>query len=189
MKRSLLLLTAVAALGISTANGAPHRFTSADGSKTLDATLIDYNATKGTVQLRIAGGRAITAPLNAFSEKDTEFVKQSSQKLAIARSLMLDIRTSEDEKVETKTSNAKIEKKNSGFSLHFRNNGFVPLDGITAKYRIYYSKDRDKGGKEQMVEDGSIQLSSLGPGETEDLKTEKIELEKVKPIVVCIGGT
>ena len=189
MKRSFLLLAAVSVLGLSSANGAPHQFTSADGSKTLDATLISYDATKGTIQLRISGGRAITAPLNAFSEKDIEYVKQSSQRLAIARSLMVDIRTSADKEVETKTNTAKVEKQNSGFSLNFRNNGFVPLDGVTAKYRIFYHQDQDKGGKLDKTQDGTIQLSSLGPRESEMVKTEKVELTTVKPSIVCVGGT
>ena len=46
-----------------------------------------------------------------------------------------------------------------------------------------------KGGKLEKTQDGTIQLSSLGPRETEMVKTEKVELTTVKPSIVCVGGT
>ena len=182
MKRSFLILAAAFGLGIGSASSEVHRFTSADGQKTLDATLVGYDATKGTIQIRPNGGRTITAPLSAFSEEDAKYVKESSQRLAISRNLWVDIKSDESETSETKSTTAKTKKLTSGFKVKFMNNSFVPMDGVQAKYRIFYNEDQAKGGKVAKVKDGTINLDELSPQQAETHETASVELVKVRPV-------
>lgn len=185
MKKLFLLSAAVSLLGVGGSFAGSHTFTSADGSKQIEATVLGYDAAKKTVQMRIVGGRTITAPLSAFSKEDSEYVMAAQQRLEVGRRMSVNISGDDAEPVETKTTAAKTKRLKSGFKVDFRNNGTVPMDGVVAKYRIFYYEDLVKGGKADKFKDGELTLSALKPRETVEMETDKVDLVTVRAQAAC----
>ncbi len=185
MKRVLLQLLAVSVFLVGWARGETHVFVSADGSKKLEATLLGYDAGAGIVEIRVKGGAAMKAPLSAFSKEDADYVAAAQQRLEVGRRMAVNVSGDEGEPVETKTAAARTKKLASGFKVNFRNNGTVPMEGVTAKYRIFYYEDLVKGGKADKFKDGELALSALKPQESVDLETEKVDLVTVRAQPAC----
>ena len=180
-----MALVGVSLLGVGGVGAETHTFTSADGSKKLEATLLAYDAGAKTIQIRIEGGRTIDAPVSAFSSEDAEYVMAAAQRLEVGRRMGVRISGDDAEAVETKTAAAKTKKLSSGFKVNFRNNGTVPMEGVTAKYRIFYYEDLVKGGKADKFKDGELTLSALQPRDAVDLETDKVDLVTIRAQAAC----
>jgi hypothetical protein len=59
-------------------NAAARTWTSADGSKTFEGELTNYDATSGQVTVSMAGGKSITFAQAMLSEEDIAFLKENS---------------------------------------------------------------------------------------------------------------
>ncbi|NIP92579.1 MAG: hypothetical protein GWO24_03555, partial [Akkermansiaceae bacterium] len=64
-------------------------FTSADGNKSFEGRLIDYDSRKGTVVVR-KGMRNMKFDLTLLSAGDIEYVKENANVLAAANAIRLD---------------------------------------------------------------------------------------------------
>ena len=83
MKRTLITLFTCAVLGMPAMALEKRTFTSADGAKTFEGRLTDYDGKRGTVTVR-KGMRNITFKLTVLSEKDIEYVKEHGNAVAAA---------------------------------------------------------------------------------------------------------
>ena len=164
--------------------------TSADGSKTMDATIEQYYPANGSATIKV-NGRKLTVPVTAFQSEDkAKFENFHLAKLA-GRSLMLSFADNESEGSEKKTSNSKVKTVDAGFKIQVRNNAQTDLDGVKLEYRLFYYKDKAKGGKEAAYTDGDLDLGKISPRETKELDTTSITLTRVRPLPAsqCAGGT
>ena len=165
-------------------------FTSADGSKTLQASIERYNPSNGQAQIRVKG-RVMNVPVAAFQSEDKLKFESWYQAAEVGRKLALTFDENESDGVEKKTSNAKVTTTNNSFKIKVRNNGQTDFTDVSLQYRLFYYRDKDKGGKEPAHADGTLSLASIAPRETKELETEPISLTRVRPLPAsqCKGGT
>ena len=83
-------------------------FTSADGSKTLKAKVLDYSQAKGTVKMVREGGKVMTFPVKALCEEDNKYLVSWYQTTMAARKLAIRISDQEEKTSERKTDNENI---------------------------------------------------------------------------------
>ena len=191
MKTKVAILSLfIAGLGLSAFGGNLVTLTSADGSKTMEAAIEQYYPENGSAMIKV-NGRNLTVPVTAFQSEDrAKFENWHIAKLA-GRQLMLSFADNETEGSEKKTSNSKIKTVDAGYKIQVRNNAQTDLDGVKLEYRLFYYKDKAKGGKEAAYTDGDLDLGKIAPRETKELDTTAITLTKVRPLPAsqCAGGT
>ncbi len=191
MKTLTTFLITISFIAVSAAADI-REFTSADGTKTLKAKVLDYSQDKGVVKMLRVDGRAMTFPVKALSKEDGEYLKVWYQSTMAGRKLAVRI-TDEEKKIsERKTENARVSSYNSNFKFNVRNNGTSPFENIEVKYQIFYMVDGVKGTKNQdLVASGQTNISSIFPRTDQNLTTEKVNLTKIRPLPAsqCTGGT
>jgi len=188
--KAAILSLFIAGLGLPTFGGNLVTLTSADGSKTMEAAIEQYYPENGSAMIKV-NGRKLTVPVSAFQSEDrAKFENWHLAKLA-GRQLMLSFADNESEGSEKKTGNSKIKTVDAGYKIQVRNNAQTDLDGVKLEYRLFYYKDKAKGGKEAAYTDGDLDLGKIAPRETKELDTTAITLTKVRPLPAsqCVGGT
>jgi hypothetical protein len=178
----IILATVIA----SVAGAAEMRtFTSSQGSKTLQAKVLDYSTAKGTAKILRSDGKTMTIPVKALSETDQTYIK-AGRRLAIRVS---------DEEVKTgesKANNGRVTAYDSRFKLNVRNNGDSAFEDIEIKYCIFYTIDGVDGAKnKEIVTNGQANISNIAPRTDQDITTGAVKLTKVRPLPAsqCVGGT
>ena len=163
MKTLTTFLITISFIAVSAAADI-REFTSADGTKTLKAKVLDYSQDKGVVKMLRVDGKAMTFPVKALSKEDGEYLKVWYQSTMAGRKLAVRI-TDEEKKIsERKTENARVSSYNSNFKFNVRNNGTSPFENIEVKYQIFYMVDGVKGTKNQdLVASGQTNISSISP--------------------------
>ena len=191
MKTLTTFLISIAFIAVSAAADL-REFTSADGTKTLKAKVLDYSQDKGVVKILRADGKPMTFPVKALSKEDGEYLKVWYQSTMAGRKLAVRV-TDEEKKIsERKTENARVSSYNSNFKFNVRNNGTSTFENIEVKYQIFYMVDGVKGTKNQdLVASGQTNISSIFPRTDQNLTTEKVTLTKIRPLPAsqCAGGT
>lgn len=168
-------------LGLSSAAMAEMRlFTSADGSKSLTAELIDYDEPRQTITLRLQGGRQMTTPITAFCEEDQTYAKASAERMAAGRKLAVRFEGEEGTSSEAKTSTRRITTTQQGFNVEIRNNGELGITGLSAEYKIFVSRDGAKKSIE--VQEGNLDFAALEPRKEEVYATEMVGIKRDRPL-------
>lgn len=157
MKSLILIasLTAVLPLGART-------FTSSDGSKSMEAELISFRPSTGTIVFRHKGKNAhSTAKASAFSKDDQAYFKEFLKESAKSTSLNV---TSKKQSEKFETGGGGIynyEKKKESFVVSVGNRGDFNFEDLTAKYDIYLSKYDKAGNKVVEVVSGEESISEI----------------------------
>ena len=183
----------LAPLFAALAGGAEMRsFTSADGSKTLKAKVLDVSAAKQTARILRSDGKSMTIPLKALSNNDQAYLKEWYQSSMAGRRLAIRISDEEVKTGESKANNGRVTAYDSRFKLNVRNNGNSAFENIEVKYCIFYTIDGVDGAKNQdLVSNGQANISSIAPRTDQDITTSTVKLTKVRPLPAsqCVGGT
>lgn len=166
-------LSIIVFLGLALSLNA-REFTSADGSKTMEAEFVRYDHDRQKVTLSTGDGRNMVSEASMFSEKDREFFieaqKEADKKSAIS--------------VDTKTK-SKNEKKVQGqmmMSYRTSNISFEVLnksDSEFADMNLHYwvVVERDNRGNETInVTDGSVKLNQVTASSKEEVEGPSITL-------------
>ncbi|MCH2060252.1 MAG: hypothetical protein MK183_06460 [Verrucomicrobiales bacterium] len=167
-------------------------FTSADGSKTLKAKVLDVSAAKQTARILRSDGKSMTIPLKALSNNDQAYLKEWYQSSMAGRRLAIRISDEEVKTGESKANNGRVTAYDSRFKLNVRNNGNNAFENIEVKYCIFYTIDGVDGAKNQdLVSNGQANISSIAPRTDQDITTSTVKLTKVRPLPAsqCVGGT
>ena len=167
-------------------------FTSADGSKTLKAKVLDVSAAKQTARILRSDGKSMTIPLKALSNNDQAYLKEWYQSSMAGRRLAIRISDEEVKTGESKANNGRVTAYDSRFKLNVRNNGNSAFENIEVKYCIFYTIDGVDGAKNQdLVSNGQANISSIAPRTDQDITTSTVKLTKVRPLPAsqCVGGT
>ncbi len=167
-------------------------FTSAEGSKTLQAKMLDYSADKGTARILRSDGKAMTIPVKALSETDQAYIKDWYQSSMAGRRLAIRVSDEEVKTGESKANNGRVTAYDSRFKLNVRNNGNNAFEDIEIKYCIFYTIDGVDGAKnKELVSNGQANISSIAPRTDQDIATGTVKLTKVRPLPAsqCVGGT
>ncbi len=167
-------------------------FTSADGSKTLNAKVLDFSATKQTAKILRSDGKTMTIPVKALSKSDQTYLKDWYQSSMAGRRLAIRVSDEEVKTGESKANNGKVTDYDSRFKLNVRNNGDSIFENIEVKYCIFYTLDGVDGTKNKdLVSSGQTNISSIAPRTDQDITTSTVKLTKVRPLPAsqCVGGT
>lgn len=151
-------------------------FTSADGSKTMEAELIAYRPATDTIVFRAKGRDArATAKASAFSEEDQayfkEFHKESSKRTALDISVK-----DKSESFEKEGGLYAYNKRKESFMVSIANRGDFDLEDLTAKYDIYVSKYDKAGKKVTEVVSGESSISTIHGNLDEQFETKPVEV-------------
>ena len=82
IKKILLFLLSVAMIPLSGAAQEMRTFTSADGNRTFEGRLIDFNKEEGTVKVVRTSGAEVSFPLSTLSEEDRDYIMEQVKGLA-----------------------------------------------------------------------------------------------------------
>ena len=167
-------------------------FTSADGSKTLKAKVLDVSAAKQTARIQRSDGKSMTIPLKALCSDDQLFLKEWYQSSMAGRRLAIRISDEEVKTGESKANNGRVTAYDSRFKRNVRNNGDSSFENIEVKYCIFYTIDGVDGAKNQeLVSNGQANISNIAPRTDQDITTNAVKLTKVRPLPAsqCVGGT
>jgi len=156
-------------------------FTSADGTKTIEASIESYDPTRDEAILKV-NGRNLKVPVSAFQSEDKSKFDSWYQASQVGRQLNLAFDESETEGLEKKTSNAKVTSFESGFKIKVRNNGKTDFEDVKIEYRLFYYVDKEKGGKVDGYLDGDLALSEIAPRETQEFETAAVSMTRIKPL-------
>jgi len=168
-------------------------FTSADGSKKVEAKLTDYDATTGVASLSLKTGAKIKAPIDKFSPEDQEYAQAAMERFVVARRIQIEI-SEHDEKLSEKDDKrigGKVTSREGGYNVELRNNGSVAISEVTAKYKYFVTRVSAKGDKELVTEEGELEWTGVDPREEQTSRTRVMAMTSVRPLPKseCVGGT
>ena len=151
-------------------------FTSADGSKTMEAELISFRPSTDTVVFRTKGRSArSTSKASAFSKQDQayfqEFLKQSTKRESLNISLK-----EQSDNFKTEGGIYSYKKKKEHYTVSIANRGDFDFEDLTAKYDIYVSKFDKSGKKVVEVVSGEASLESIYSNLDERFDTKSVEV-------------
>ena len=175
MKRTLITLLSCAVLGLPAMALEKRTFTSADGSKTMEGRLMDYNAQKGLVTIR-KGMRNTTFKLSLLSEADVEYVKENANAVAAANSIRLDFDLFKDKPVTNRTDTERTTTTPAGYEISVRNWTKKDISDIEIKYTIFHRKDAENGPGSITTTEGSTHISTLFSNSEDVNRTSSINL-------------
>lgn len=166
-------------------------FTSADGTKTIEAELIDYRPASGTVVIRYEGRNTRhTVKADAFSEKDLEYFKQFLKEQTMRNSL----RITTEEREERSKDEGEIytyTRLSSHFTVAIRNAGDLTVEGLSAKYDIYVQRYDEEGSRQVEVVSGEQPLDPIPVNLNTLFETETVKLtvdcESNSSCPTCVG--
>ena len=167
-------------------------FTSSDGSKTLQASVLDYTPSSGAAKIKLSSGRVMNVPATAFSPSDQDYFKSWYQSTMAGRRISIAIRDDERQTGERKENNGKVKSIDSRFALNVRNNGKGSFEDLEVKYRVFYYRDGVDGKRNQhLTLDGSDQITTISPRQDLRLMTQPVKLTNIRPLPAseCKGGT
>lgn len=192
----LLSLALAVSLAPAISFGDWHTFTSADGSKKLEAEVQGYDLQTGVAQLRLRDGRKISTPATAFSEEDQEHLKEIGLAFDMGRSIWVEFDDVQEVISEKRnpTNGYQTMTLENGFKFEVRNNGTIPFEGLTAEYQVFYAAYKDPfadSARTAQVMRGEVEIPALEPRAETHLSTEKVGMTSIKrlPISECVGGT
>lgn len=158
----------------------PITLTSADGSKTLEATIQEYYPSKGTAKIR-SNGRLLSVPLTAFDPEDKMKFETWYQKTMAGRRMMVYF-----DDASSKSGGGITRKTNGSYELSIRNNGETTFENLKVAYRVFYAKDTGSGKNDQFKE-GYASLGNVAARETKQINTDPVQLTSQRSF--SVGGT
>jgi hypothetical protein len=169
-----LLLGLISAVSLSA-----RTLTSADGSKTIEAEIIDYNPASGKVVLRNEGStRNVTVDATAFSPDDQDYFKEFLKDSAKRKSLRLSAdKNSEKEKKDKDSAALYIyDKRNESFTIKVANSSSAEIEDLVAKYDIYVSKYSKEGKKIVEVVSGEESIDKLWANYSHEFESTSVQV-------------
>ena len=175
MKRTILALFTIAALAAPALALEKRTFTSADGSKTFEGRLMDFDAKSSTVVVR-KGMRNMKFNLALLSEKDREYVKENGNALAAANAIRLDFDLWKGKPDTNKTDSERTTTTPAGYDIEVRNWTKKNIENVEIQYTIFHRKDAENGPGSISQTEGSFFVSTLFAGQDRPSKTDPVNL-------------
>ena len=175
--KQLQLLSLLATLAFALPSQAIEQrtFYSADKSKSFEATLTGYNASKKTVMVVYASGKKSSFPLSVLSKECQDYVFANQDLLIIAKSVRLKFK-----EVKVKGGGDGVA---TGYAIEVNNSGKRAIDDLTLKYTLYYRQgDLKKGGSVAKTKTGTLTTGKIYDADTLTVETYKVDIvRKSKP--------
>lgn len=171
MKTFLVGFIIIASLPLSA-----RTFTSADGSRTMEAKLFSYNPSNDTVVLQIDGQNTrTTTKASHFSDKDQEFFQKFLRESEKYDALRVNS-SSESESFENKRGIYIYDKKKEHFSVTIKNRGDFDFENLDAEYDVYFYKFDKEGKKSVETLSGTESIESISSKDSVSFGTQAVEI-------------
>jgi hypothetical protein len=162
---------------VSAASLTARTFTSAEGGKTIEAELIDYNPTSGKVVIRNEGShRNVTVDADAFSAKDQAYFKEFLKEAAKRKSLGITVEKKSEKLEKTQGALYIYDRRNESFAISVNNSGPIEIEDLTVKYDIYVSSYDKEGKRVTNVVSGTRPIKTIAPNYSEEFETEAVQV-------------
>lgn len=183
MKKSIMTaVCCLSLLGLTAGYGLERdrTFTSADGAKTFDGFLVDYDSSKNVVSVRLAGKSVKKFSLDKLSEADQKFVQDNADALAASRSLKVRI----DEKYRDsnsidKADGARSSTRVEGFNISVENLGSERIEDVEIRSTIFVRRAAERGPSQLQMEVDSYTIESLSGKRKQMVKTKGVPVVRV----------
>jgi hypothetical protein len=167
-----LLLGLVSAVSLSA-----RTLTSADGSKTIEAEIIDYNPTTGKVVICNEGSiRNTIVDATAFSADDQEYFREFLKEAGKRKSLKISADKNSEKVEKAKDSLYIYDKRNEFFTVKVSNGSPAEIEDLVAKFDIYVSKYDKEGKKIVDVVSGEEAISSIVANYTHEFTSPSVQV-------------
>ncbi|MFU8894592.1 MAG: hypothetical protein ACNA8L_13300 [Luteolibacter sp.] len=144
-----------------------HAFTSADGQRSFQGVVLDYDRITEVVTVRNDQGQTIRFRIDLVSEKDREFVKTHEPKI----NAVLDVRFERlvDRQDSNRSKTQRVTNYEAGYKINLLSYTPQDLDNVEVEYLLIYRKDSVSGDAEtQTVRgSGSVRIPANGAAELE----------------------
>lgn len=151
-------------------------FTSADGSKTMEAELIAYRPSTDTVVIRMQGRSArSTVKASAFSKEDQAYFKEFLKEASKRDSLKISVKE-ESDTFKNEGGLYIYKKQKESFTVSVANRGEFDFEDLTAKYDIYLSKFDRAGKKTVEVVSGEASIDTIHSNLDDQFETKAVEV-------------
>ncbi len=175
VKQTFLLLIGCALMGLPAMALEKRIFTSADGAKTFEGRLTDYDARQATVTVR-KGMRNIRFKLSLLSKEDVAYVKENANALAAANAIRLDFDLWKGKANTNRTATERTTTTPAGYEIEVRNWTKKNIENIEVRYTVFHRKDAENGPDSIAQSTGSFDISTLFAGKDDVSRTAPISL-------------
>lgn len=179
--KHLLKYTTLAVVALALPSQALEKRTFYDSGKTksFEATLTGYDATKKAVTVVNAKGKTVKFPLKVISEDCQKYVLSKQDLLTISKNVRVKLK-------EVKEKDG-AESSRVSFAMEVYNRGKSSIKDVTLNYTIYYDQgDLQKGGMVRKTKEGTVNTGKMYDGDTLTVNTEQVYL--VRKIQPPVGG-
>ena len=168
----LASLGTLLALGVSCSTLMAREFTSADGSKKIEAEVIHYSTHSKMVTLRMGDGRRLTTPASNFSEEDRDFLKEMVMAEATKDAIEVDLRTRPKDKSLENDGHRRIsiEKRFFENAIVVQNKSEFTIKGLSLRYWVVLRKYTDAGEEFMDIKDGTEKVGDLEPEDKKEIE-------------------
>ncbi|QQL43809.1 hypothetical protein [Sulfuriroseicoccus oceanibius] len=182
MKKTIMLVAGcLAMLGMHAGYGLERdrTFTSADGTKTFDGYLVEYDSKRDAISVRKEGGRVIKVTLDKLSEADQEFVKENASALAASRDLRVRLEKYRDSSTIEKGEGTRSSTRVEGYNVSIENLGKEQIKYLDVRTTIFVRRAAEKGPDLIQREVDEQNIESLSGGRREKVKTKGVPVVRV----------
>lgn len=153
-------------------------FTSADGTKTFEGVLNDYNAKAQTVKITKKGARILNVKMSLLSEKDQEYIREKGPALAAAKAIRIDLDVYKDKPTTTRGSSTRTVTTPAGYEIELRNWTKNDVEDVEVRYTIFHRKGAENGPGSIAQTKGSMFVSTVFANTQETNRTDPINLTR-----------
>ena len=167
-----LLLGLISAISLSA-----RTLTSADGKKTIEAEIVDYNPDTGKVVIRNEGSiRNTIVDAATFSSEDQDYFKDFLKEAAKRKSLKISADKNSEKVDKDKGSLYIYDKRKESFTVKVSNSGYAEIEDLVAKFDIYVSKYDKEGKKIVEVVSGEEVISGVAANYTHEFESPSVQI-------------
>jgi hypothetical protein len=156
MKKLTLAISCGLLLGSVAAEAKEYRtFTSADGTKTIRATVANVTTAKDGSRVAVIqkeNGKRYKFPASALSADDQKYIDKVASIISAARNIKVEVKDTIERGNVKKGNQRKISTDKVAFDISLRNDGKEALENVVVKYKIFYTKEdrlTKKSGKRE----------------------------------------
>ena len=152
-------------------------FTSADGSKTFEGTLTDYDASAGTVKIR-KGAKTMHFKMELLSADDQAYIKEQGPAIAAGKAVRVDFDLWKDKPKTSRTDISRTTTSEAGYEIELRNWTKKDVSDIEVRYTIFHRKDAENGPGSVVQKKGSYDVTTLFANSYEKTRTDPVTLTR-----------
>lgn len=177
MRTNLLILLGCAMLALPASASEKRVFTSADGSKTFEAVLRDYDAGTDVVTVcKKTGTRELSFKLSVLSEADQAYVREEGPAIAASKAIRIDFEVWKDKAETVRTEDERTVTTPAGYEIELRNWTKRDVENVEVRYTIFHRKDAENGPGSIGQTSGSLFISTVFADSHEMNRTDPINL-------------